>query len=66
MTDPAPAFIRTAEAAKILGIAPKTVRKAVHRGDIHAVALGREMLFRREEIDRFIARLPAWSTGAPR
>ena len=66
MTDPAPVLIRTAEAAKMLGLAPKTVRKAVHRGDIHAVAIGREMFMRREEVERFIARLPAWSTAAPR
>ena len=49
-----------------LGVPVNTVRLAVRRGEISALRIGREMFFRREELDRFIARLPAWSPAASR
>jgi excisionase family DNA binding protein len=45
----------TSEAARILGIAPVTVRRHIEQGHLHAEKQGRDRLITDEELARFAA-----------
>lgn len=49
-------YVKTAEAAEILGIAQNTLRKWAERGDIpmHRNPANRYRLFRRTDLDKFL------------
>lgn len=43
-----------AEVAEALGISSTTVRQLSHQGDLPCVAIGKRMLYRRQDVERFV------------
>jgi len=48
-------FVKTGEAAEILGVTPATIRAAVRRGDLPGVKLGSQFLVVRSSIEKLTA-----------
>ena len=46
-------------AASLGGVSRGTLRNLVIRGDLPAVKVGRRLMFRREDLSAYVARLPA-------
>jgi excisionase family DNA binding protein len=42
------------ETATILHVAPRTIRRMIKRGELHAVRIGRSLRIRRQDIERII------------
>ena len=61
MSDRRPALIKVNAAADELGLNPRLVRTLVHRGELRAVRVGKDMFIPSEALERFLADLPAWS-----
>ena len=55
-TDTRP-FMKTGEAARLLGVQPSTVRAAVVRGDLPGIQLGTMTLISRAPLMRLLAQL---------
>lgn len=49
-------LLRVPEAARYLGMAVATVHRAIQRGEIPAVRIGRTLRVDREDLDKLIAR----------
>ena len=46
-------YFSTAEAAKLLGIKPTSVRMSVHRGSLTPIKIGHALVFAKSEIERY-------------
>lgn len=53
--EPQPRMVRVHEAASLLGITELAVRAAIHRKDIPAVRLGRQLLIPRDALEGIIS-----------
>ena len=49
-----PILLTTQEAAALLRVCPKTIRRMAQRGQLRAVRVGRDLRFKREKILLFI------------
>lgn len=52
-----------AEAAALLGLAPVTIRSAIHRGQLRATKIGRDWWITRRDLERFRAEVPTRRKG---
>jgi len=61
-------YVKTAEAAEILGVAQNTVRKWAERGDIpmHRNPANGYRLFLRKDLERFLKKIEKRVTPKPR
>lgn len=53
---PPPAYLSTAEVARLLAWSPDSVLRAIHRGDLPAVRYGRLFTVERAGLEAFIER----------
>ena len=58
-------FMKTTEAARILGVSQATVRAAVRRGDLPGIRLGTQFLIQRAALERMSAQVEPTLVGAP-
>ena len=57
-------LIDTAEAAKILGLSPRTVRQHANLGNLIGKRIGRDWVFRRGDVAAFKPKDPGWPADA--
>ncbi len=50
--------VTISEAAEALGVAPKTLYRAVNRGEVPGIRVGRRLLVPRDFVDRILAAKP--------
>ena len=49
-----PRFVKTGEAARILGLTPATIRSAIRRGELPGIRVGAHYLVRRDALEDLI------------
>lgn len=59
-------FMTVREAAQLLHLHPSTVQRRIYAGELAAIAVGRALRIRRDELDRFIAAQPPATERASR